>query len=234
MTGYDRSAFGPAWPDVDRNGCDTRDDVLGRYLAHRRYDPATRGCVVTSGVLADPYTGDRIRFVRGDGDDVDIDHVVSLGNAWATGAGRWSPATREAFANDPLNLLPVDAGANRQKGDGDAATWLPPAKGFRCRYVARQVAVKAKYGLRVTAAEAAAIDRVLTACPHQPLPKGSRTPVRVPLGGPRGSAAKAGPHGRVPFASCAAAVAAGAAPVRRGDRGYAPHLDGDGDGVGCE
>lgn len=37
-----------------------------------------------------------------------------------------------------------------------------------------------------------------------------------------------------PFANCAAARAAGAAPVRRGDPGYASHLDRDGDGVGCE
>nr|WP_245646384.1 excalibur calcium-binding domain-containing protein [Sphingobium abikonense] len=37
-----------------------------------------------------------------------------------------------------------------------------------------------------------------------------------------------------PFANCAAARAAGAAPVRLGDRGYGRHLDRDGDGIGCE
>ena len=36
------------------------------------------------------------------------------------------------------------------------------------------------------------------------------------------------------YANCAAARAAGAAPVRRGDPGYARHLDRDNDGVGCE
>jgi hypothetical protein len=62
---------------------------------------------------------------------VDIDRVVSLGNAWATGAFRWEIREHAAFANDPMNLLAVDASANRQKGDGDAATWLPGNKGFR-------------------------------------------------------------------------------------------------------
>lgn len=34
--------------------------------------------------------------------------------------------------------------------------------------------------------------------------------------------------------NCSEARAAGAAPVRRGDPGYGPHLDRDNDGVGCE
>lgn len=40
--------------------------------------------------------------------------------------------------------------------------------------------------------------------------------------------------GEVYFPNCAAARAAGAAPVRRGDPGYGRHLDRDGDGKGCE
>ena len=76
----------------------------------------------------------------------------------------------EVFANDPLELLAVDARANRAKGDGDAATWLPPNKSFRCSYVARQVAVKTKYRLWVTQAEKNAIGRVLATCPGQKLP----------------------------------------------------------------
>lgn len=39
---------------------------------------------------------------------------------------------------------------------------------------------------------------------------------------------------RLSFRNCAAARAAGAAPVRLGDPGYGRHLDRDGDGVGCE
>ena len=226
MTGYDREAFGPEWFDADGNGCDTRNDVLGRYLEDRVHDPSTSGCVVTSAVLQDPYTGRTIDFVRGDGVAVDIDHVVSLGNAWATGAARWTAIKRTSFANDPVNLLPVDAAANRQKADGDAATWLPPNKGYRCRYVARQVAVKSTYGLWVTPAEAAAIERVLEQCPHQSLPDGRVAPRSSTRPGSAGT-------GTV-YDDCAAAAAAGAAPVRRGDPGYGSHLDGDGDGHGCE
>ncbi|HEY1712061.1 MAG TPA: HNH endonuclease family protein, partial [Solirubrobacteraceae bacterium] len=80
------------------------------------------------------------------------------------------PPTREAFANDPLELLAVDARANRAKGDGDAATWLPANKAFRCSYVARQVAVKTKYRLWITQAEKDAISRVLATCPGHKLP----------------------------------------------------------------
>ena len=79
--------------------------------------------------------------------------------------------TRAAFANDPLNLLAVDGPHQPRKGDGDAATWLPPNKAFRCAYVARQIAVKHRYTLWVTAAERDAMVRVLTTCPGQPLPR---------------------------------------------------------------
>jgi len=171
-TGYDRALFGPAWADTDRNGCDTRDDVLTRDLVDRAYRPRTRGCVVLSGDLApDPYTGRAVHFVRGGVDEVEIDHVVALRDAWVTGAFAWSPTTRRAFANDPLELLAVSAEVNRRKGEGDAATWLPPYKRFRCAYVARQVAVKAKYRLWVTPAERDAIARVLAGCPGQAPPR---------------------------------------------------------------
>jgi hypothetical protein len=178
MTGYDRDQFGQAWLDTNRNGCDTRNDILTRDLTAR----TTRNCVVESGTLDDPYTGTRIGFVRGNGDLVDIDHVVALGNAWATGAAGWDIRKRAALANDPMNLLAVDAGANRQKGDGDAATWLPSSKRYRCAYVARQVAVKAKYGLWATGPERQAMARVLSGCPGQGLPPDSGAPVRSPVG----------------------------------------------------
>ena len=172
MTGYDRAAFGPAWKDVDRNGCDTRNDVLRRDLTDVTLKPGTHGCVVLRGELDDPYTGERVDFVRGSGTSalVQVDHVVALGDAWQTGAQQWSTQQREAFANDPLELLATSGAVNQAKGDGDAATWLPPQKGFRCAYVARQVAVKARYHLAVTAAEQDAIARVLGSCPEQPLP----------------------------------------------------------------
>ncbi|GAA4360978.1 HNH endonuclease family protein [Angustibacter luteus] len=171
-TGYSREQFGPAWKDVDRNGCDTRNDVLRRDLRPYVLKAGTHGCLVLRGTLKDPYTARTIAFVRGVGtsSDVQIDHVVALSDAWQKGAGRWTDAKREAIANDPLNLLAVDGPTNASKGDGDAATWLPPSKPYRCSYVARQVAVKRAYGLWVTAAERDAIARVLATCPGQKLP----------------------------------------------------------------
>ncbi len=171
-TGYDRARFGPAWADTDRNGCDTRNDVLRRDLRGFVLKAGTHGCLVLTGTLHDPYTGRSIAFVRGQGTSsaVQVDHVVALSDAWQKGAQRWSADRRERFANDPLNLLAVDGPTNERKGDGDAATWLPPLKSYRCAYVARQVAVKVRYGLWMTAAERAASARVLSSCPAQRLP----------------------------------------------------------------
>ena len=173
-TGYARDQFGTAWKDVDRNGCDTRNDILNRDLTSVIYKVSSQDCVVLSGVLADPYSGETINFLRGvtTSSDVQIDHVVALSNAWQTGAFKLTIETRTALANDPLNLLAVKGRLNSQKGDGDAATWLPPKKSYRCSYVARQVAVKYKYGLWLTAPEKAAILKLLQPCPGQLIPAG--------------------------------------------------------------
>jgi hypothetical protein len=169
-TGYSREQFGAAWSDVDRNGCDTRDDILRRDLTSIQVRAATAGCVVVAGSLADPYTGTGIAFTKSAPTKVQIDHVVALSDAWQTGAQGWPASTRLAFANDPLNLLAVDGGANQQKGDADASAWLPSHKAFRCAYVSRQVAVKARYRLWVTAPERDAVARILHHCPDQRLP----------------------------------------------------------------
>lgn len=169
-TGYDREQFGPAWSDADHNGCDTRNDILNRDLTAKTWRAGTHGCVVLTGMLAEPYTGRTVVFDKSRASDVQIDHVVALSDAWQKGAQLLTPERRLAFANDPLNLLAVDGRINEAKGDGDAATWLPPNKPFRCAFVARQVAVKARYGLWTTPAEHAAIARVLATCPDQSLP----------------------------------------------------------------
>lgn len=249
MTGYSRDQFGQAWADVDRNGCDTRNDTLRRDLVRLEIKPGTNGCVVLSGDAdPDPYSGTLIHFVRGGADEIDIDHVVALGDAWQKGAQQLTAAYRLDLANDPLNLLAVDSSLNRQKGDADAATWLPPNKSYRCAYAARQVAVKAKYHLWVTAAERDAIARVLSTCPAQPVPGGglpvtvatsaAATPVQTtaPAAAPPPPAPPppAGSTTEVYYANCSAARAAGAAPIYRGQPGYRPALDRDGDGVACE
>jgi hypothetical protein len=168
-TGYSRDAFGQRWADVDRNGCDTRNDILKRDMTSIVYKAKTRNCVVLSGTLIDRYSGETINFVRGEVSsmEVQIDHVVALSNSWQTGAFKLSIAQRTALANDPLNLFAVKGRLNSQKGDGDAATWLPPMKSFRCAYVAQQIAVKAKYSLWVVAPEKAAMLAILSQCPTQ-------------------------------------------------------------------
>ncbi|MEO9138779.1 MAG: DUF1524 domain-containing protein [Jatrophihabitans sp.] len=175
-TGYDRAQFGSAWTDDNdavsgHNGCDTRNDILRRDLTDIVLKANSNGCSVLTGRLHDPYTGQVIDFVRGpDSAAVQIDHVVALSDAWQTGAQRLDRRARISLANDPLNLLAVDGAANQRKGDGDAATWLPPNKAFRCAYVARQVAVKARYRLWMTPAERDASVRVLSRCAGQNLP----------------------------------------------------------------
>jgi len=161
-TGYSRSQF-PHWSDLDRNGCDARNDILKRDLTEVVFKVGTRDCKVLSGVLLDPFSNKVLTFTSVKS-AVDIDHVVALSNAWQTGAAYFDRNIRSQIANDPLNLLAVDAKLNRQKGDGDAATWLPPNKAFRCEYVSRQVSVKAKYSLWVTSPEKEAILRVLSNC----------------------------------------------------------------------
>jgi len=171
-TGYNRDQFGQAWADVDRNGCDTRNDILKRDLSAIIYKPGTRNCVVLSGTLLDRYSGESINFLRGNitSMEVQIDHVVALSNAWQTGAFKLTVEQRTALANDPLNLFAVKGSLNQQKSDGDAATWLPPLKSFRCAYVAQQIAVKAKYSLWVVPPEKAAMVTILAKCPGQKVP----------------------------------------------------------------
>ncbi|WP_245559132.1 GmrSD restriction endonuclease domain-containing protein [Microbacterium indicum] len=262
-TGYDRDLFGSGWKDPDRSGCDARNDILARDLAGATF----RGpCTVMTGSLADPYSGQAIAFERGEttSQAVQIDHVVALSDAWQKGAQSWTDEQRVAFANDPLNLLAVDGPTNAAKSDGDTATWLPPNKAFRCAYVARQVAVKASYGLWVTSAEQDAMVRVLTTCPDEQLPSGGEVapgaayaqvaqpapveqapdpepapvveePAPAPVVEEPAPVEQAPAQENVYYANCDAVRAAGAAPLHAGEPGYeTPRLDRDGDGIACE
>ena len=170
-SGYNRSVFGYRTTDVDKNGCDVREDVLARDLKQVRFK-YSGSCKVASGLLYDPYTGLNINFVRGRKTSalVQIDHVVALENAWQSGAWKWSHAKRLKFGNDMLNLLAVQGAANQEKGSASAAYWLPSNKSFRCDYVARQIAVKYKYDLSVTNAEKRSMASILHGCSAQKLP----------------------------------------------------------------
>ncbi|MEV0947854.1 DUF1524 domain-containing protein [Rhodococcus sp. NPDC049939] len=255
-TGYDRALFGSAWSDdvsVDggNNGCDTRNDILRRDLTNLTFEPGSSNCTVLTGTLSDTYTGKTIEFARGEGTSnaVQIDHVVALSDAWQKGAQQLDEQARRDFANDPRNLQAVDGPTNGQKGDGDAATWLPPNKLYRCTYVSRQVEVKAAYGLWVTQAEKDTIARVLSDCGAAPAPAPdpvpamptttvappSPPPAPVPQEpAPAPAPAPAPSGGGAYYQNCSAARAAGAAPIYVGEPGYRSKLDRDNDGVACE
>ncbi len=244
-TGYSRAQFGDAWSDIDHNGCDTRNDILNRDLTAKQHKNS-RGCVVISGILNDPYTGKVINFMRGKdtSEQVQIDHVVALSDAWQSGAQEISAQERLQLANDPENLLAVDGPANQQKSDSDAATWLPANASFRCPYVARQIRVKAKYHLWVKPAEKEAMINVLTPCAgaaEAPAPKSApdtpapAVPADAPAPVPQVDAPPAqNPAPALAFQTCADARAAGYRNMHRGTPGYSEHLDRDGDGIACE
>ena len=164
-TGYSREQFYDGWPLVD--GCSLRQRIIKRELGD---SAVLKGCNVISGEFDEPYTGKHMVFTKKSeiSNAIQIDHVVALSDAWQKGAQYLSYETRNKIATDPLNLLAVDGPANENKSDGDAATWLPSNKRFRCEYVARQVSVKYKYGLWITEAEKNAIKDVLKTCPNEP------------------------------------------------------------------
>jgi len=159
-TNYSRDAFGSAWKDVDRNGCDTRNDILGRDFTTVIFKAGTNDCKVIGGTWTDPYSNESYTFTK-QPSEAQIDHVVALSNAWQMGADLWTEERRTKFANDPLNLIVTVASLNREKSDSNAASWLPPYKPGRCDFIARQVAVKTKWQLFVTSSEKVAMLGIL-------------------------------------------------------------------------
>ena len=160
-TGYTREQFGRGW-STHSDGCDTRNKILKRDLINTTENEK---CQIVTGTLNDPYTSVQIEFSRSiNSSAVQIDHVVALSDAWQKGAQQLSSKQRAELANDPINLLAVDGPANQQKGDSDAASWLPENRAFRCQYIDRQIRVKQKYVLWVTEAEKSAMKKVLNNC----------------------------------------------------------------------
>lgn len=245
-TGYDRALF-PHWRDTDGNGCDADDDTVERYASREMADR----CRESAAAMIDPYTGNELRWGARRAGVVEIDHVVSLSDAWQKGAFAWNRSKRQEFANDPINLVPTAASVNNKKGDSDAATWLP-WKPARCEFVARQIRVKGAYGLWVTAAERDAMARVLDSCPGQRLPGPGRATSLPPMpekatptakrttadAKPKRTTSKPAPEpdsGGSGLATCKDVKAAGLGPYKRGvDPEYANYRDSDKDGMVCE
>lgn len=243
---YVRSAFGDAWTDTDHNGCDQRNDVLRRDLRKRHTKPGTKGCVLAKGVLVSPYSGDELKWVKGQ-TSIQIDHIVSLHDAWNNGMDDATPADRRRFANDPLNLTAVDSDENREKSDktidGYAPVWLAPA---RCQFARRQVSIKAKYRLTVSAAEREKFLTILGGsnyCPGDKLHLMHSKDARVKFPAPRRigepkpkPSPKPQPQDTTDprYRTCAQAKAHGYGPYTRGDTEYDWYRDQDHDGVTCE
>ncbi|WP_460797370.1 HNH endonuclease family protein [Microbacterium sp. GXF0217] len=163
---YDRDLFGQRWADVDRNGCDTRNDILGRDLRDPVFKAGTRDCKVLTGDLLDPYDGSATAFVSGQSTSVlvQIDHVVALGWAWEHGAWAWNDDQRTAFANDPANLVAAAQHTNQSKSASGPADWLPPEPTLRCAYVEQWVAVLGAYALGIDDRDREAARAVLLTC----------------------------------------------------------------------
>lgn len=213
--GYKRSLF-PHWDELP-NGCSVREEVL-RIESRTPPRVNSRTCQVSSGTWFSVYDGVTLHSPS----SVDIDHVVALKEAWDSGAWQWTPAKRRAYANDlkdPQSLIAVSSRSNREKADRDPAQWLPVAAA-RCEYVANWVRVKVRWSLTIDPAEKSTLNRIASTCTTPRTPTPSTSP--------------SSPAESVYYATCAAARAAGAAPLRIGTPGYRAALDRDRDGVACE
>jgi hypothetical protein len=168
--GYDREAFGSAWLDTDGNGCNQRDDVLVRDALSGTVHYAQQGRCdhdVLAGSWLDPYTDRRLTFTDlkdpQQAQAIQIDHLVPLAEAWASGADGWAARRREQFANDLAGLLAVDGPTNAAKGADDPAAWRP-REAFQCTYAIRWVATKSRWDLTVDRPERRAVKQLLGTC----------------------------------------------------------------------
>lgn len=151
MGAYDRDSFAPSgWIDATGNGCTTREDILARDLDDETLQ--INGCTVEYGQTIGAYSGGPIEHVQG-ASEVDIEHLVAVGQAWSNGAHAWDDETRQTFYQDQDNLIAVSSTQNQAKGAQDATAYLPPNQGVYCEYAAATVYVKDKYSLAMNPAE---------------------------------------------------------------------------------
>ncbi|NQW55428.1 MAG: HNH endonuclease [Chloroflexi bacterium] len=150
MGGYMRSLF-KHWIDANRNGKDTRAEVLiAESLISVRF--SSTGKTVSTGKWLSLYDSETWTLAS----DVDVDHVVALAEAWRSGAWKWSSLRRQSYANDlgvAWTLRAVTDNVNQSKSDDDPAHWLPPLESANCIYLTEWVAVKIRWKLSVDAEE---------------------------------------------------------------------------------
>jgi hypothetical protein len=108
---YKRSAFGHGWDDKDGDCQDSRAEALIATSTTKVRFATKKRCRVVTGRWISPFTGEIIQNAS----NIDIDHVVPLKWSWSRGAGEWSSEKRERFANDPVNLLPVEASFSKDQ-----------------------------------------------------------------------------------------------------------------------
>jgi hypothetical protein len=255
LSGYERSLF-KHWIDADKDRCDTRKEVLIQEAII--VPKLNSGCGFNGGEWISPYEG----LPTSDYSTLDIDHLIPLAEAWRSGAWKWSPAQREAFANDLTDqraLVAVTASLNRQKSDQDPSTWLPPEN--KCTYVTNWIAIKVRYSLTIDTAEANALTTWVATCnitsitafsiPAYAITAGI-TPITLvaptPTAAPTATASPTAKPSVKPkakkskkpikYSTCAKAKAAGVTPIIRSKNKtlYALNkaLDRDKDGSACE
>lgn len=168
MNEYDRESFAPnGWIDANSSGCTTREDILARDLNETSI--ALDSCTVEYGQTVGAYSGEQIEHVQGSS-EVDIEHVVAIGQAWRNGAHAWDETTRQEFYQDQENLIAVGSSQNQSKSDQDASEYLPPNQGVHCEFAATTVYIKDKYDLAMNATEHNVIAGILSdaACEGTP------------------------------------------------------------------
>jgi hypothetical protein len=263
-SGYQRDLFYKSWGDADDYGwtgvplrdCTVREAALMRDGSNVTYNPSN--CAIESGTWTLPYTGSTVTLTKTQiSSQIQIDHVVPLGEAWASGASAWTSTQRRDYAFDPLVVLSASSKANEEKSDDDVAQWTPPLASADCGYAIRWVDIKSKYQLSVDQAEHDKLASMLAGCAAgadanggngnlgAATPAGSgtgsdstRTTAAAanpaPVAQPAAPATQAAANSGVCPANCTEAKKEGMTNIHRGDRCYQKKLDRDNDGVACE
>ncbi|WP_100644054.1 HNH endonuclease family protein [Alteromonas facilis] len=159
VTLYDRNDY-KHWSDFDGDCQNTRQEILISTSQVEVTFTNAKACTVKTGKWYDPYTDKTWTKAS----DVDIDHIVPLAAAHSRGAYAWSPSLKEQFANDPLNLIPVEDNTNQEKGAKGPADWMPPNHSYRCDYLKRYQLIMNKYGLSYHSSERRVVGRMMKAC----------------------------------------------------------------------